>query len=226
MKVLISSTERKRDLFSVLQGISSVLPERYGSDVLAFTKRGRVGFQRKQFPDDFFASEKDNRLTRELSQMQVLEHRWLILEGLPVYTSEGSLMSEYYSHWDKRSIRNLLRSIQIRHEIQVEWAEDLEDTADMVREVILWVEKSKHVSLVTRNKEDVTDDWGFFSGRDFARYFLQGFPRLGPRRAEQIYDYFERIPMKWDCTLEELQDSVGKKTGESLFGYLKETKKD
>ena len=80
---------------------------------------------------------------------------------------------------------------------------------------------SKHKSLMTRPK-DIRDEWGGYNARDFARYFLQGFPGIGSERAVSIFDHFGRVPLRWDVTEEDLRGvpMIGEKTAASLTRYV------
>ena len=221
MSYLISPSEHDALLMSE-DGFSSHTPEKYGADFLILLTTMRGGVQRKKFPDDFFASLADGRLARELSLMSRLEYRLLVLEGSPTYTSEGYLVDPYYSGWSQKRLRNLLRSVKIKHGVDVEWSSNLQDTILIVEEVESYLRKGVHASLMTRPKHEVKGEWGDFNKRDWARFFLQGFPGVGNRIAEAIFDTFGRVPLKWDCTEEELKSvpRIGKKTAEMLFKLL------
>ena len=218
MAYLIAPSESEAIMYSA-NGITSSLPEKYGSDFLIASPRGLCGVQRKKFPADFFASIQDGRLTRELAQMQYLDFRILAVEEFPNWTSDGNLMEEYYTRWNKQSVRNLLRSVSVQHNVMVEWTEDIFDTLTMIDELEIYMNKTVHRSLLSRPKTIDKDDWGKHNNRDFARFFLQGLVGVGSIGAEAIFDTFNRIPMRWDITIEELMlvPGIGKKKAEVLF---------
>ena len=220
MAFLISPSEREALYYAGSRGLSSSLPERYGADFLIFTPRGRCGIQRKKFPEDFFASLDDGRLAREMAQLAYLEWRLLVPEGTPNFTTDGHLVDYNYSRWTRKGLRNLLRSARIQHGVDVEWSDSIEDTVSIVCELEDYLKENVHRSLLTRPKENRTrDEWGDHSRRDWARFFLQGFPGVGSARAEAIYDTFGRVPMRWDCTEEELMKvwGIGPKTAKTLM---------
>jgi len=221
--LLVSPTER--DLLSLLSGkaMSHSLPERYGADVLAVVEgRGKMAIQRKVFPDDLLASLDDGRLARELAMLSQTEYPVLILEGQPRWTSDGHLMQPWNSRWTRAQLRNLLRSVWWLHGVPVEHTQDIEDTAAAVLELESWFRKEVHRSLLSRPKRPCRDSWGTSSQRDFARFFLQGLPGVGSVLAEAIFDRFGRVPMSWDCTLEELKSvyGIGEKRARALWEML------
>ena len=202
------------------RGISSTLPEKYGADFLVLSPRGKCGAQRKHFPEDFFASLKDGRTAREVALMAQLEWRVWIIEGKPYYDDAGHLISEGNSRWTKSAIRSLAKSYWIQHGIMVEYTDDIDDTISVVNEWEAYLKKSKHRSLLTRQKGGkLSDDWGKFDKRSWARFFLQGFPGVGSITAEALFDHFGRVPMQWSVTEKELQEvlGIGKKRARTLI---------
>ena len=185
---------------------------------------GLVAIQRKRFPDDFLASVVDGRLMREVALLRTTKTPILIIEGRETYSSDGSVARSFNIHWHKKQIRNLFRSIRLEYGISIEFTDDIGDTAETVIEMDNWFQKTEHNSLLTRPK-DVKNGWGRISERDFARFLLQGFPNIGPKQADKIYDHFGRIPLKWDCSADEMLvvEGIGNKKVESLFGCLRQT---
>jgi len=223
MSCLISPTEH--DALALCNGVSSSIPEKYGVDFLILTPVGKCGIQRKKFPEDLFASIKDGRLTRELMLMKQLDYKVLVPEGKQQYDPDGYLISEGNSRWTRSSLRNLLRSIKTKHGVDVEWSDNIQDTISIVSEWEGYLKSGKeHRSLLTRHKNrELEDEWGMFNKRDWARFFLQGFPNIGSKTAEAIYDHFGKIPMEWTCTETELRavKGIGAQTANMLLGLFK-----
>lgn len=210
MAFLLSPTERELKLLFGEKAISSLAPEKYGADVLIIVEgRGKLAIQRKAFPEDLLASLEDGRLARELAMLSQSEYPVLIIEGQPTWTSDGHLMQPWASRWTKTQIRNLLRSVWLAHGVQVERTDDINDTAAAVLEMESWFRKEIHRSLLTRPKQTTHNSWGTSNRRDFARFLLQGFPGVGSVLAEQIFDHFGRIPLKFDCDYDELMSVYG-----------------
>jgi len=219
---LVSPTDR--ELLAAMRlkvsAMSHRLPEQYGADVLtAVEGRGKLAFQRKQFPDDFIASLEDGRITREVSLIKHAEYPVFLIEGWPSFTADGNLLASYISRWTKRQLRNVMRSLWYTQGIVFERTDNMSDTVDAILEFESWVRGEKHKSLVTRSKNPTRDSWGLANKRDMARFFLQGIPGIGSAIAEQIFDHFGRIPLKWDCSEDELRGvlGVGTKRAKSLI---------
>lgn len=217
---LVSPTDK--DLGELLGAISSSLCEQYGADVLAFVKRQVVGWQRKTI-EDLLASLEDGRLARELPLLALkVTFPVLLLEGHPVFTNDGYLVRNGRPcRWSRRAWRNLLRSIHYQFRVVVEHTQNIQDSAEAIREMLQWLLKDDHTSLLKRPKP--IDEWGMpLEGMALHEFILQGFPRVGPKTARAIVHHFSRAPLYWTCTPQEMQevDGVGPITGKALFRVL------
>ncbi len=65
---------------------------------------------------------------------------------------------------------------------------------------------------------DEVNLWG-----GFGRFLLQGFPNIGPTLASSILERFGKIPLSWNCTLDELKTvpGMGERRAEALWKLLK-----
>lgn len=188
-------------------GMSSPLPETHGVDIMWLSRVGLVGVQRKEFPGDFLGSVQDGRLAQQISQMQGLDVAVLLLEGAPVWTSEGKLMQEWGRSWSRDTHRRYLWGVRARG-VWVEDSVDLADTISVVSKLEEW-SNAEHTSLDTRPGAG-TGTWGFkATNRDWQKWFLQGVPGIGPELAEAILDKFGRVPMGLDVADEELLEVPG-----------------
>ena len=222
MTVLVSPTDRELSALLGNKAISHYLPERYGADVLIIAEgRGKMGIQRKTYPNDLIASLDDGRLARELPLLARTEYPLLIAEGEPMWTADGHLMQSWSSRWTRQQLRNLLRSVWRVHGVMVERTTDINDTASAVLELEEYFKKDTHQSLLTRHKHN-KDSWGLGNNREMARFLLQGFPGVGGTLAEQIFDHFGRIPLSWRCDYSELLTvyGIGKKRAQVLWEIL------
>jgi len=228
-KILISPAE-PWDVRRLLQGVAlnSRLPEQAGADFLILTPRGKIGIQRKTFPDDLTASLEDGRLAREINLLvHDCDHAILIAEGDPSFTTDGYLISAYKSRYTRTGLRNILRSLTHIHGIHVERTSSIADTTQAVLEIRDWFNKDEHRSLLIRPKgKELKNDFGLSNRRDQARYFLQGFPGVGPALAEAIFDHFGKVPLRWQCTQAELQEiqGIGPGRAKALWGALQESR--
>lgn len=220
MTVLISPTERWDHQTAFPGSVVSSVPEQYGSDILIVTTHGKLGIQQKTFPDDFFASMSDGRLHKELLQMKALDIAVLLLNGMPAYTSEGYLVDARYSSWTDIAVRNLQRSLSIIHQVYIEWAATGQQAVTIAREWVVYMNKT-HQGFSARPKPE-TNSWGKTSSKDWGIHLLQSFPSVGPKRAAAIFEKFGKAPLKWECTVEELEEveGVGSITAQKLMNAL------
>ena len=201
----VSPAERSPAIKSL--GRYSSLPERHGADILAIGSRSRVGFQRKEV-GDFFNSLQDGRLSYELAQLtnsDLLTHSVLIIEGRLDWTTDGESTRPYQSI-NLSSFQSLTTSIQLGGTI-LHYTLDSSGTCECVRSVSRYLDKPTHTSL--QRRVSTRNPWGRTSNRGFALHLLQSFPGVGVGLAGQIYDYFRRVPLRWDVTEQDLLNVPG-----------------
>lgn len=203
-------------------GKVSGLPERYGVDILIVAGKARTGVQRKKFPDDLVASLSDGRLYSQLPKMAELDRALLIFEGYGKWTLDGELVHGYTRNFTRAQYIALQYSILFEFGVHVMHVRDIKETAEALVALEHWAEKPKHSSLRTRPGPK-KDSWGDVGHRERAQHLLQGLNGVGVEMAGRIYDHFGGIPMKWDCTMEDLTKIPGigkvkaKKIWESLY---------
>lgn len=185
-------------------GTVSMLPERFGCDVL-FTSpnHGFVGIQRKEL-GDFLGSVADGRLNA-FGKMNNVGLPVLIMEGHPRWTLDGYLV-DAYKNWNRTQYRNLLLSIQDRG-IRVMHTADLGETIEAIVDLRAWAAKTSHTSLDRRPK--AKGSWGKAGHKDFACHVLQSFDGIGPDVARKIYDHFGGVPIAWTVGERELLAVAG-----------------
>lgn len=192
--MLISPTEPKR--IQSLGKVSSI-PERHGADILIIEPevRGLFGIQRKEV-SDLLASIQDGRLGKEVSQMQRLAIRALIIEGKMSWTNDGELVRDY-SSISRSGFRRLLYSIRARG-VWVEWSDNLNDTVEVISDMERWASKAEHTSLLARPGPK-SSGWGKITNKDWAVHILTSFPGIGVKTAQEIYRYFGGVPLAWEA---------------------------
>lgn len=222
-KLLLSPSEGDlAELFGD-DAISSSIPEQKGADILAYTRQGLLGIQRKSIPHDFIASVTDGRLARETSLLRdSCVIRLLLNEGRFRYWPDGHLSVDRKvpSRFTRRQIRGILYDIKYVKGVDYDYSEDLEDTVRYVRELISFLNKEKHLGMYTRPSDKGT--WYVPSARDVQLWLLQGFPGIGPATADKIISRFGKIPLEWTCTLNELMEVPGlsKKKAQEIYIML------
>lgn len=221
--MLVSSTEPPP--MKVL-GTSSQAPEKYGVDVMWASAKlgGVVGVQRKEI-SDFVASLQDGRLSKEIVQMQALTQGVLMIEGRLRWSTEGELMSDKWTKWNRSAHRNVCRSFMAKG-IWVEHTDDISDTVATILGLERYFEKERHDSLLRRPKP--RGNWGVATDRDWACHLLQSIDGIGPGQAEKILDHFGKVPMGWTVELKDLMGvpGIGKVKAERMWRALQQAEEE
>ena len=210
--MLVSPAERPVEFWSRL-GPTSSIPEEFGADFLTVSPcYGRVGVQRKEIAD-LIASLADDRVTREVIDMKALDHAFWVLEGEPVWTTEGELVSSH-SRFSLDSFRGVMLSLTMEG-FHVVRTRDLAETRDWLQALDRWLAKPSHKGLHGRPK--ARGAFGAPSLTEQQAYVLQGLPGLGFDRAVAIVKYYGGLPiqLKPGVDLTEV-DGIGKGTAERV----------
>lgn len=153
--------------------------------------------------------------------MADLDRSVLIFEGYGKWTMDGELVHGYTRNFTRGQFIALQYSIMWEFGVHVTQTRDLKETAEALQVLEGWLSKPKHSSLRTRPGAP-KDSWGLVGERERAQHILQSFDGVGVEMAGRIYDHFGHVPMKWDCTMEDLMSISGigkikaKKIWESL----------
>jgi ERCC4-type nuclease len=208
----VSPTERRP--YSQM-GESSPIPERYGVDFWWVANAKTWGVQRKIFPNDFLASLHDGRLTKELAQMQQLDHGVVLLEGMGTWTDDGMLVDNQF-HLGQ--LYGWMMSCFFEMGVPVFRVKSQRDALHFIDRMEAWSKRKSHWSLSRRPKVK-SNMWGEKGNREFGIHLLQSFEGIGPSAAEAIYDHFGQVPMEWSVDEGELMKvkGIGKKTAEGLL---------
>lgn len=198
-------------------GQSSGLPERYGVDFMWSVEGGLCGVQRKEV-SDLLASIRDGRLHKEVAQMQVPQHKMLIIEGQVRWTNDGMLMHQYVT-LSKKALNKMLFSVRAR-DIWVHWTASMQETADAVVDYYEWTQKDEHVSLVAR--PGPVSPWGKTTNKDYAIHVLTSFPGVGSELAARILKHFGKVPLAWEVSVKDLMEvpGIGKVKAQRLMEAL------
>lgn len=195
-------------------GLVSMISEEHGADVYWQVGEQDHGVQRKEFPGDFLSSVFDGRLGEQLDKMDVLDIKYLILEGNPFWTNEGKLMHTRWG-WTISQHTKLLASIQARG-VQIHHTRHIPDTVERVEDLVEWSKKPAHNSL-NRRASPSKDKWGRRNNHLWRRHFIQGLPDIGPVQAEAIMSALG-FPFQLTVTREDLMGvpGIGKKRAEKI----------
>lgn len=203
-------------------GRTSLLPERFGCDLL-FTVRGeRIGIQRKEVKD-LRASVVDGRLAKELAQMGAVTRALLLVEGKVSWTPDGGDMvnGRFGQEWTRAAWNGLLWSVQSKG-VWIASSSSLQETVAVVQEFERWCRKEKHTALDVRPKPGSI--WGRMSTRDWGIHLLQGIEGVGPEIAGRIYDAYGNVPVEWSKNVDEAWlmgvEGIGKKKAARIYRAL------
>lgn len=218
---IVAPTERHRAIQALVgeYGETSMLPERFGCDILWRAQGDWWGIQRKELAD-FIASIQDGRLAREVSMMRPLPMKFVIIEGKVQYTTDDLLM---YNKRSSRVTRQQFIGMQVSLMdigVNVMYSRDQHDTADQARIIAGWSMKGEHKSLMRR--PGPTPQWGHATDHDWALHLLQGFDGLGIEKCKAILNHFGGVPMDWSCTEQELMQvpGIGKTLARRMINAL------
>lgn len=180
------------------------------------TPMGTIGVQRKECKD-LVRSVHDGRLAKETAQMQELRVAVLVVEGNWRWTRDGQSLT--VPGWSRRGHRGLMLSLQSAG-FWVESTDGQDDTIEFISELNRWAQKERHVS--TRTRPNPSSSWGTVGSRHWGIHLLQSFPGIGVDLAGRIYDKFGGVPVRWNCTMEDLLqiDGIGPRRAETLLAAL------
>jgi ERCC4-type nuclease len=228
-RFLLSTTET--DLAKKLgdDAMLSTIPETKGADILLYTDRGLVGWQRKSIPYDFLSSFTDGRLARAIP---LLKERCLfqriIGEGEFKYYPDTTVNMGRYkggfpikTRFNKKHIKGMINDIEFVHGIMIDWTEDLDDTVDYLKSARTFLANPTHMGLFRR--PSAKGAWIVPSSKDIYLWVLQSFPGIGPSTADAIVQAFGgNVPMRWTCTASELASvpRISLSKAQELIGYL------
>lgn len=214
--MLISPSEPPR--LKELGKVSSI-PEQHGSDFIILSERGRLGVQRKKFPEDLLSSLSDGRLYEQLPQMKTLERGLVIIEGYGKWTAEGELFG--MRRFTYAQLIGLFATIMFEFGFPVIWLRDIKHTIKALVALEAWCGKKKHTSLL-RRAGPKSDAWGRISSEAWAAHLVQSFPGMGPVMATTFNEYFDGPPLQWTVTKEQMMEvpGIGKGRAEALIEAL------
>jgi ERCC4-type nuclease len=227
--LLISPAEPREIKGRFENVIESGICEERGADFIALIKKDAgtisVGIQRKLIPEDLMASIDDGRLNKELALMKnSFTIKVLMLEGMFLYNSEGMLSSaksRFPYRFNRKAVRNLLRSVSLQFGVHVEFTDNHQDTCESIMDFVEYLGEKKHQSLYTRPGPSF--EWNKPTLKDRALYWVQGFPGISVGRGEALFKHFSTPLALCNACKDELRDvdGIGKKTSEAIFDFLR-----
>ncbi len=227
--LLLSPTESELSKLFGDRAVTSLLTEEKGADILAYTKQGLLGIQRKSVPHDLIRSIEDGRLVREMDLLQKsCKFCLLILEGKLRYWPDGHIFisKRINSRFTKAQIRGLLNDVKYIRGVGYDFTDDTQDTVAYIDGLVKYMNSDKHMGMF--NRPSAKGTWIVPSVKDIHLWILQSFAGIGPSTATGILQRFGTIPLKWTCSLDELMSVSGlsKAKAIEIFGMLNEPPPD
>ena len=219
--ILVSSNERKQVRDAL--GDSALIAD-LPFDFLSFTKRGSIAAERKRFPGDFIASVQDGRFARECAAMREAS-QWphIIIEGRGSYTKDGYLKSgPRILNWTRKSIRNMIRSLELVEGCRVEQTRNIQDTTNCLHEIADYFDTERHGSFRARAR--LVSDWPAPTYQERYRYWLMGLPEISAVRADKLAAKFTCPVAIIAASEEDLMEvpGIGKYMAGRIYNFLHE----
>jgi len=180
-------------------GDTAATPEEFGADLLVVAEGQVAAVQRKRFPDDLLSSLSDGRLAAQVVRMQAADMRIVVLEGQPVWTSDGVLVGYDYGQgrqFTARALWGIMWSLHVAWDVLTCWTLSTAETRRFVEALDQWLAKPVHELGWSRAKRSEPSR-GRRQTRARQLHFLQGLPGVGPGLAAAILDEFGHVPMRW-----------------------------
>jgi ERCC4-type nuclease len=165
-----------------------------------------IAIERKTV-SDFLVSMKNNRLKRQIEELQQYKKKIILIEGIEeqeLYNEKNSLGIH------SNSIRGFLLSIIIKYNIPILFTKNCEDSAEYLD--ILARKKSIESPLNIRKKA--------FNSKEQMQFVIESFPGIGPKTSKKLLKKFKTIKNIINSSEEELKKVVGKKA--EIFKILEE----
>jgi ERCC4-type nuclease len=186
-------------------GTYSAECERRGVDFLFLTSKGLAGVQRKT-PSDLVASLDDGRFEIDLSKIAESDMvtAILLIEGRWWWEDRFGRAN----HMTKPKLQGLTLSVQSRG-VMIMTTDSLEETADWLTRIPVWLEREEHSSLLRVPKQRSLTP---------GQRMLAQIDGCSLVRARSIEEFFGSAPLRWTCTEKEMLKvpGVGPGTAKNL----------
>jgi ERCC4-type nuclease len=155
-----------------------------------------IAIERKTV-SDFVSSMINQRLHRQLEELQQYEDKLLLIEGV----GEQELYSDESEGVSANAIRGFLLSIILKHKIPIIFTKDAEDTAKFIDVLARKKEKESPLNVTKKN----------LNKKERMQFILEGFPGIGPKTARKLLENFKTLRNISNASLEKITEVIGKK---------------
>jgi len=163
-----------------------------------------VAIERKTV-SDFRTSMINQRLLRQIEELQQYKNKLLIIEGIDeeeIYPENNGINPD--------ALRGFLLSIVLKYKIPTLFSKNPQDTAKFIS--VLSKKKSRELKLNASKKN--------LNKKEQMQFILEGFSGIGPKNAKKLLKEFSTLQNIFSALQEELQKIIGKKA--EVFKLLKE----
>ena len=153
-----------------------------------------VAIERKTV-SDFKSSIINKRIIQQLLELKQYDKKILIVEGIiedDVYSGEGI---------HENAFRGFILSVGLEFGVPIVYTWNAEDTAKYID--VLYRRKDKGDIGLRASKIAMTRD-------EQIRFILEGFPNIGPVKAEKLLGRFGSLSRIFNASLEDLESVLGK----------------
>ncbi|MFB6246570.1 MAG: ERCC4 domain-containing protein [Candidatus Pacearchaeota archaeon] len=171
-----------------------------------------VAIERKTI-QDFISSMINQRLLRQLEELQQYENNLLILEGIEEQDIYGE---DEISGLHPNSIRGFILSITLKYKVPIVYSKNSEDTAKYMS---LIAKKQKKETRLNPQKKTLDKN-------EQLQFIIEAFPGIGPKKARELLEKFGNIQRTINATEEELREILGKKAEEVIEIINREYKEE
>lgn len=195
LKIIVDSREKNSLIVSELVRIgftTEIKQLEVGDYIIKNT------FIERKTVSDFISSMLNKRLIRQLQDLQQIESKLLIIEGIEeqeLYHPEQGV--------NENAVRGFLLSIVLNYQIPIIFTKNYEDTAQFLRVLAKKPDKEIEQGLNPRRKS--------FDKNEQMQFIVEGFPGIGPKTAKKLLEEFKTIKNIVNTSIEELEKVIGKK---------------
>ena len=157
-----------------------------------------VAIERKTV-SDFITSMKNQRLLRQLQELQQYEKKLLIVEDI----DEQDLYTHSQDHtgMHPNSVRGFLLSIILKYNVPIIFTKNAEDTAKFITLLSKKKETTQplNVKKKTHNKKQQL------------QFIIESFPGIGPTTSKKLLTKFHSVQNIINASEKDLKECIGKK---------------
>ncbi|MFB6189987.1 MAG: DEAD/DEAH box helicase [Candidatus Nanohaloarchaea archaeon] len=169
-----------------------------------FLVSDRTAIERKR-ADDFVDSMLDQRVFKQLEELQQFDRPILLIEG-----------EDLYKHRDvhPNAIRGALSSISIEYQVPILWSSDEDETAELLKSLAKREQEENERELAVRGEKMPK------AREEMKEFVVAGLPDVNTKIAERLLEEFGSIEKVFTAGKQELMNVQG--IGEKTAGKIRD----